>query len=271
MKFIKPILSSIMYAAIYYVIQVIVQLTMLFGWGYSFTIENLTLIVMLSSIISFLIYWGIIKLRKQKLSSACSFNKFDYRQIPVLMVLGFSLQYLFQGLILIFRLEELFPEHTQKLKLIFEGGTPLMIILSVMILAPFIEEVLFRGLIINELKGKMPFVLVILIQALMFGVIHGNWLQFAYASIFGILLGLVSIWYRSVWPAIFIHISMNVTPLLTELLWDSDLVDQFLSDYRIPVTITCGILVIAIMYFIYRRNHTNSKVSAIEMLDFGSI
>ncbi len=212
--------------------------------------ENLALTVIVSSIIAFPIYWGIVKLRKQKLSSACSFKKFDYSQIPVLIVLGFYLQYLLQGLILIFGLYKLFPEHEALMKVIFEGGSPLMIILSVMVLAPFIEEVLFRGLIINELKGKMPFVLVIIIQALIFGVIHGNWLQIIYASILGIILGLVSTWCRSVWPAIILHISMNGTPFLSELLWDSNQIEQFVSDNRIPVTITCGVIVIAIMFYI---------------------
>ena len=267
MKIFKSILFSIMYTAIYLILQVVVQLVMLFAWGYSFAMENLTLTVIVSSIIGFLIYWGIIKLRKQKLPSACSFKKFNYSQIPVLMVLGFSLQYLFQGLILVFKLDKLFPEHEAIMEMVFEGGSPLMIILSVMILAPFIEEVLFRGLIINELKGKMPFVLVIIIQALIFGLIHGNWLQIAYASILGILLGLISTWSRSVWPAIILHISMNGTPFLSELLWDSTQIEQFVSDYRIPVTVTSGVLVIAIMYFIYKKKNTDSKVSAIEIPD----
>ncbi len=271
MKFIKSILSSIMYTAIYFILQVIVQLIMMFGWGYSFALKNLSLSVIISSIISFLIYWGIIKLRKQKLSLACSFKKFDHRQTPILLVLGFSLQYFFQGLLLIFRLEELFPDHAIKIKLIFEGGTPLMIILSVVILAPFIEEILFRGLIINELKGKIHIMLVIFIQALIFGLIHGNSLQIAYASILGIVLGLISTWSRSVWPAIIVHISMNGTPLLTELLRDTDQVDQFISTNKIPVTITCGVLVIAIMYFIYRKNHMESKISTIEIPDSATI
>lgn len=271
MKIFKSILFSIMYTAIYFILQVIVQLDMLFAWGYSFAMENLTLTVIVSSIISFLIYWGIVKLRKQKLVSACSFKKFDYRLIPVLMVLGFSLQYLFQGLILIFGLDKLFPEHEALIKVIFEGGSPLMVILSVMIFAPFIEEVLFRGLIINELKEKMPFVLVIIIQALIFGVIHGNWLQIAYASVLGIILGIVSTWSRSIWPTIILHMSMNGTPFLSELFWNAEQIEQFVSDYRIPITITSGVIVIAILYFIYKKYHTEPKVSSIEIPDSSAI
>jgi membrane protease YdiL (CAAX protease family) len=265
MKFIKSILFSIMYAAIYFILQVVIQLVMMFSLGYSIAMENLALTIILSSIIGFLIYWGIIKLRKQFLVSAFSFRKFDYRQIPFFMGLGFCLQYLFQGLILIFNLEDKFPEHAQTIKLIFEGGSPVIVMLSVIIFAPFIEEILFRGLIINELKGKMPLILVILIQSLMFGVIHGNWLQIAYAFIMGILLGLVSIWSRSIWPAIVLHMSMNGSPILISLFWNDDQVEKFITDYRIPVTVISGVLVMVIMYFIYRNRRTDFDVSAIEI------
>lgn len=265
MKFIKSILFSIMYAAIYFILQVVIQLVMMFSLGYSIAMENLSLTIILSSIIGFLIYWGIIKLRKQFLVSAFSFRKFDYRQIPFFMGLGFCLQYLFQGLILIFNLEDKFPEHAQTIKLIFEGGSPVIVMLSVIIFAPFIEEILFRGLIINELKGKMPLILVILIQSLMFGVIHGNWLQIAYAFIMGILLGLVSIWSRSIWPAIVLHMSMNGSPILISLFWNDDQVEKFITDYRIPVTVISGVLVMVIMYFIYRNRRTDFDVSAIEI------
>ncbi len=271
MKIFKSILFSILYTAIYFILQVVIQLVMLFGWGYSFTMENLTLTIIISSILSFFIYWGIVKLRKQNLASVCSFKRFDYSQIPVYLLFGFSLQYHFQGLIAVFKLEELFPEHTRRLKLIFEGGSPLMIILSVIILGPIIEEIIFRGLVINELKGKMPLIIVIIIQALIFGVIHGNWLQIAYAAIIGILLGFVAIWTRSVWPSVLIHISMNGTPLLIGSIWKEEQIDRFVSSNKIPVTITCGVIVIAIMYFIYRKNPMESKVSAIEISDSGVI
>lgn len=265
MKFIKSILFSIMYVAIYFILQVVIQLVMLFGLGYSFAMENLTLTIILSSIIGFLIYWGIVKLRKQDLVSAFSFRKFDYRQVPFFMGLGFGLQYLLQGLMLIFNLEDKFPEHAQTMKLIFEGGSPVMVMLSVIIFAPFIEEILFRGLIINELKSKIPLILVIPIQALMFGVIHGNWLQIAYAFILGILLGLVSIWSRSVWTGIILHMSMNGSPPLISLFWNDNQVEQFIMEYRIPVTVISGVLVMVIMYFIYRNRRTDFDVSAIEI------
>jgi membrane protease YdiL (CAAX protease family) len=80
-------------------------------------------------------------------------------------------------------------------------------------------------------------------------------------------LGVVTIWAGSIWPSVFIHIAMNGTPLLVGLLWDSTQIEQFVSDYRIPVTVTSGVLVIAIMYFIYKKKNTDSKVSAIEIPD----
>jgi hypothetical protein len=81
----------------------------------------------------------------------------------------------------------------------------------------------------------------------------------------GILLGLVSIWSRSIWPAIVLHMSMNGSPILISLFWNDDQVEKFITDYRIPVTVISGVLVMVIMYFIYRNRRTDFDVSAIEI------
>ncbi|NLM75975.1 MAG: CPBP family intramembrane metalloprotease [Clostridiaceae bacterium] len=261
MKIIKAILFTILYTAIYIGLQFIVLLVMIFAIGIDFAFENLTLSIVLSSILAFPVYWSFVNLRKQTLSTACNFRKFDIRQIPLFILLGFFLQYLVQGIMIIFKLEEKFPEHARTMQLLFEGGSPIIIILAIVISGPFIEEILFRGLIFNELKNIMPHALAVIIQALIFGLIHGNLLQMSYAFAFGIIIGFIVIWSHSIWPAVITHISINGTPFLTSLFWESNQINQFISNNKIPVITTCGIIVIVIVYFIYRLNHTVSRTT----------
>ena len=42
---------------------------------------------------------------------------------------------------IIFKLEEKFPEHARTMQLLFEGGSPIIIILAIVISGPFIEEI----------------------------------------------------------------------------------------------------------------------------------
>lgn len=70
-------------------------------------------------------------------------------------------------------------------------GTPMWAnILFMAILAPILEEIFFRKLVIDRLRryGDLP---AILISGVIFGAIHGNFSQFFYALILGILFGAV--------------------------------------------------------------------------------
>ena len=96
MKIIKAILFTILYTAIYIGLQFIVLLVMIFAIGIDFAFENLTLSIVLSSILAFPVYWSFVNLRKQTLSTACNFRKFDIRQILLFHSSGLFLQYLVQ-------------------------------------------------------------------------------------------------------------------------------------------------------------------------------
>ncbi len=71
---------------------------------------------------------------------------------------------------------------------LISGTDPLATILFVVLLAPLIEELLFRKFLIDALYpyGEAP---AIFISALVFGLFHGNFFQFFYAAAIGGLFG----------------------------------------------------------------------------------
>ena len=56
----------------------------------------------------------------------------------------------------------------------------ILAILGVGIIGPIIEEIIFRGLIFNELKNIMPVSVVIIAQGILFGLCHFNLMQSIY-------------------------------------------------------------------------------------------
>ena len=82
-------------------------------------------------------------------------------------------------------------------------------LLCVIIFIPIFEEILFRGLIFNELKKTINLVLSIIIQALIFGVFHGNLVQGVYTFILGVILSVLYIWLDSIWAPIICHVTYN--------------------------------------------------------------
>ena len=79
---------------------------------------------------------------------------------------------------------------------------------TVAILPAICEEFLHRGVLLNGLK-EIGIKKAILISSLMFGLLHFNINQFFYATILGMLMALVSVVSKSIYPAMIIHFINN--------------------------------------------------------------
>ncbi|PST45562.1 CPBP family intramembrane metalloprotease domain-containing protein [Bifidobacterium callitrichos] len=90
---------------------------------------------------------------------------------------------------------------------ITESAVTVSMWLYIGLIGPIFEEVLFRGVLLKELK---PFGrnFAIVTSALLFGLFHGDVVQGAFAFLMGLLLGFVAMEYSLVW-AIAIHIFNN--------------------------------------------------------------
>lgn len=82
-------------------------------------------------------------------------------------------------------------------------------VLSVVVVAPIVEEFVFRGLIMTRLSYAMPGWLAILLSAAIFGGCHGHPIWFAYAFFLGMVFGLMDWKAGSIWPSILGHMTFN--------------------------------------------------------------
>ena len=89
---------------------------------------------------------------------------------------------------------------------------------AVVILAPVFEEILCRGLILNTLRDVMPKWYAIVLSSAIFGIIHGNPIQFIYATAIGILLGWLYTKFNSIWIPMLCHLVFNLMSMLNSYL-----------------------------------------------------
>ncbi|MCR5667250.1 MAG: CPBP family intramembrane metalloprotease [Eubacterium sp.] len=73
----------------------------------------------------------------------------------------------------------------------FSSGAAIWLFLNTVLLTPFVEEVLYRGILYEKIREKYRTVGGILISALVFGIVHANVPQFLYATVLGIVLAIV--------------------------------------------------------------------------------
>jgi len=90
------------------------------------------------------------------------------------------------------------------------GGNTILLFISTIILAPIAEELICRGVIMKQARDVLPFAVANVIQAFLFGLMHGNLIQGTYAFVLGLSLGFVTYKYKTLIPAILMHSMCNL-------------------------------------------------------------
>ncbi len=93
----------------------------------------------------------------------------------------------------------------------------LLVFLTVVILAPIIEELLFRGVIFNALRKKINIAASIIITSLLFSLVHLHIGLLIITFITGVFLNYVYYKYGNIGYSIFLHMLINFFPFALEL------------------------------------------------------
>jgi membrane protease YdiL (CAAX protease family) len=95
------------------------------------------------------------------------------------------------------------------------GPTLVLLIVMTLLIAPLMEEWLFRGVIFRSIsEGGSPgsrtgVVLGVVVSAVLFGLAHGEPLQFAGLALLGIVLALLVVRTKRLLPSVITHVSFN--------------------------------------------------------------
>ena len=82
------------------------------------------------------------------------------------------------------------------------------------LIVPIVEELLFRGGVFRVLRRRMLFPWAMIISAVVFGVYHGNLVQFVYAGLCGVLLAYLYEKYHTILAPILSHAAMNIVAII---------------------------------------------------------
>jgi len=89
------------------------------------------------------------------------------------------------------------------------ASTGLLTALSIVVMGPLAEELVFRGIIQTRLERAMPVWAAVVLQAVLFGVTHGTPVQMAYAFLMGLVFGLLRSRTGSILPGLAAHAAFN--------------------------------------------------------------
>lgn len=163
----------------------------------------------ISSIVFFVWYYFTYKKPRPTLKK--SFAWFNGKAVLVVVLVGILLNLLANGTVV---LESIFVpsivETYMQLAEIAGLGTDPFVIFAAICLAPLGEELLCRGLTMKYAeKAFGNFWVANVLQAIVFGVMHANWVQGIYAFLIGLALGYMTKKYNSIIPAMICHFVVN--------------------------------------------------------------
>jgi membrane protease YdiL (CAAX protease family) len=173
------------------------------------------------------------------------------------VVLAVAGSQLLNDLINVLDLYKLFPSYAELTNETMAGQPVWLLILTVGVLAPIAEELVFRGLIFHRMKDWMNPVLAIILSSVIFGLYHGNMIQFIYATLLGMILAVVYHRTGTLWIAILAHISANLWSLCASGWWNA-------FTRNIPYGIFAGLLLEVLLcvipaYWIFVKNRKINK------------
>ena len=184
-----------------------------------------------SVILSALIFIGVIVYyyyrKRHVVRPPYRFDRLNGYQMSISLIMGVGCVFLSQLIIIIsetigvISLDNL--EDYGQLIMSMIGQSPTwLILLTIGIIAPIAEELLFRGLVFHMFNRHMNVKVALIVQGLLFGAFHMNIVQGLYASVLGIVLGMAYLLTGSLWIPIIIHIVNNSVALLLPEVWMSD-------------------------------------------------
>lgn len=188
---------------------------------------------------------------KEGLIKRCKFRKFDKRKIPVIISLVLSLNFL--SIVFI----KYAQNHVTSYKNVEHNMSfmysNIFILLGTIFIIPIFEEIIFRGAIFGTLKRNLNVIVALILQAIIFAVMHGNLLQGVYTFILGIIVGLAYLYTKSIWGDILCHMTYNLFGLLI-----LPIMAYMYFNYIVYGAI--GVILLIISFVLFRKNKMSLNI-----------
>ena len=171
---------------------------------------------LISGVIVLLLFWLVFLIRKKKF-----FKEVCIRPIPVKGILPVALLAACFNLITSVVISYIpWPESWMESYMANSSviDNSIMAWITAVIMAPVLEEIVFRGLMYTRLKKGLPVIAAAIITSLTFGVVHGTIIWAIYTFIFSLVLIWVFERFQSLAACILLHMAYNLSGMALSLI-----------------------------------------------------
>ena len=171
-------------------------------------------ILIVSGIVTLIVFFVVAKIRKKKLTQSAGLNKFKASTIAPVIIGGISFNYAISYAMSLIPFPESWVESYQTNSSQLLGGTSVAFWIAVVIMAPLVEELTFRGFVYTRLKQGMKKWIAVIVTSLLFGMVHGTIIWAMYTFVFSLCLIYIFEKTNSLWTSILFHFAFNLAGML---------------------------------------------------------
>lgn len=172
-----------------------------------------------AGIVTLLIYWIRFAVRKKKFLKEVELKPILTKGILPIVVFAIGFNVILSVVISNIPWPQEWIDAYMKNSASLDGS--LMSWISAVIMAPVLEEILFRGLIYTRLKKGMPAIVAAVLSSLVFGLMHGTIIWVMYAFVLGMIMTWLFERYQSLAANITFHLAFNAMGLLLSAIPES--------------------------------------------------
>lgn len=255
----KQLGKCICYAALYYIMQLLAMFVVAMGYTIRLYVElgsrgidllemdrslielrivevlysRLSVIIVVAGIMTLFTLWLFFKLRKKKLTREANLKTFEKKHWPAIFIgaAGLCLVVNF-GMQLIPIPEDVMMDYIESSQTLVEGPF-IWLFLANVVMAPLVEEILFRGLILDRMRRVMPVGWALVLSSVFFGLMHGQIIWICYTALVGLVLGLVAWKTGSTWAPMFMHFVFNLF---------GTTIGYFVEEVTVVTCLICGLI-----------------------------
>lgn len=221
--------------------------------------SNAMILNSLAAIILIFIWFGIIYIsksgeKKEPIGMAALFST-ELKDYVFIGWLGISLGICLSVAVSIFGISEQ-DEAFKQVNELIESQPFWLKIVSVGIIIPIQEELMYRGLIYKNIEQRYNHIKAAVISSMVFAVMHMNLSQGIYAFLMGLVLAFIYQKTKNIYACITFHCSANIFAVFVS----TNTVNEFLMEnmYLVPAVLLCMIVsayvIILYLHKEYRRN-----------------
>ncbi len=237
-----------------------------------FSPVNIILTNILGKEVSFLVYYllamgvpfGIAHLIRNKRTGINNYN-FNLSSIKLMVLVSISTISIQTGVISPIVNSLPMPEFMKKIFLEFANQNGVFSFIAIVIAAPIIEELIFRGIILDGLLRRYSPVKSIILSSILFGIVHLNPWQFVSALIIGLFSGWIYYRTKKLSLSILIHLINNLVAFLGIYFMDIEIMineslTKLYGGFTNMILITIGSILVSIIgIFILRKEFNGLK------------